>query len=171
MAGRRDGSEVLRAGELALTLISCSTWESIPYIFPWQQRRAGTGGIGTEEQAPKTREQDNYLAPCFFLQCWRAHYECEDRGELVDWPTLQPPRPRTRAVIWPTPTSTWSMICWITWRDRPANPKLQELHNTGPQWEPIIRDIVEARGLKPDQGQAGPELTMLPEIDSPDLRL
>jgi hypothetical protein len=42
-------------------------------------------------------------------------------GELalvtpVHWSTQLPPRPRSRALSWPTQTSTPSMNCWSTWR-------------------------------------------------------
>lgn len=52
-------------------------------------------------------------------QCWRAHPDSEDGGELVDWPTLPLPRPRTRVRNWPTP----SMNCWSTWRGRSYTPR------------------------------------------------
>lgn len=48
---------------------------------------------------------------------------CDDRGELVRWPTLQLYRPRSKVMGWPTAISTPSMTYRCTWRDWSCRPK------------------------------------------------
>lgn len=44
---------VMRTGELALLLTGCSTWESGTCTLPGQHSKAGAGGGGMGELAPK----------------------------------------------------------------------------------------------------------------------
>lgn len=94
-----DGKGV-RAGELLRSLIGCSTWEN---GLLWKD---GWRGAGPEYWV-------TYLE-----QCWRTQFGGEDKGELLHWPAPLPPRPRFRAVNWPTSESVLSadvgkhQSCW-----------------------------------------------------------
>ena len=54
-------------------------------------------------------------------------------GEFEGWSAQLPPRPRSRVLSWPTPTSAPSMNCWSIKGDGPADPKLQDFHDSGQQ--------------------------------------
>lgn len=51
LRGQRPGPEVIRAGELALPLTTCSTWESGPCTSPRRHSRADLSGRGSGETA------------------------------------------------------------------------------------------------------------------------
>lgn len=66
-AGRRAGSEVLGAGELALARISCSIGESGPYSTLGEHSRADLEGIGVGDLTPRTGKQENWLHPLLIM--------------------------------------------------------------------------------------------------------
>lgn len=49
-------------------------------------------------------------------QGWRASPVGEEEGKLVDWPILLQCKTSSRAVGWPTPTSTKTMNFWTLWK-------------------------------------------------------
>lgn len=59
------------------------------------------------------------------------------------WPTQLLPRPRYRALCWPTPTSTSSINCWRSWKDGSYRSKAAgspwHRATTGYPWEVLVR--------------------------------
>lgn len=87
-------------------------------------------------------------------QRWRAHPCGKDREELVGWPILLLPGPKPRIINWSSqhPLHLWSEGACK--RDSPANPKLQDHHDTGQQniqnesqKRSGIYSVAEPRGL------------------------
>lgn len=70
-----------------------------------QHDRDNKGSVGGDEPALK-------------LWPWES---C--RHFPFDWPTLELPRPISRFMTWPAPTSTASMILWRLWRKLTQRPK------------------------------------------------
>lgn len=117
------GPEGMRAGELLLTLDWSITWRHgwrndypLPLPLPGQNSRAGPGGVGASELAPRAQEQDNWPLTVGELVHW------SDAGKLVlvvsmreSWKAEQlsyhpgPSNQRTRAISWPAPTSMTSI--------------------------------------------------------------
>lgn len=58
----RDDPGVMRVGELALPLSSCSTWESWPCLSLGKYSRAGSEGVSVGELVPRAREQTWHAA-------------------------------------------------------------------------------------------------------------
>lgn len=56
---RYTSPEGLRAGELAQSLIGCSTWDSGLGTLTGEHSEAGSGGMGMGELAPRAREQES----------------------------------------------------------------------------------------------------------------
>jgi hypothetical protein len=77
--------------------------------------------------------------------------------ELVGCPAQLLPRPRSRALSQPTPTPTPSVTAGVSEGASPADPKLQDLPDTGQRqhiWEAArwkYRIVADARGPEPDQ--------------------
>jgi hypothetical protein len=80
-------------------------------------------------------------------------------GELSGWPTLIPPRPRSRALKCPTLTSTPHMNCRSMGRGQSYRSKVSRLPCSGQQWDiweesqwgSSINAVAEARDLEADQ--------------------
>lgn len=133
MGGGESNSRAKWTEELVLPLINYSTRESGLCAMPGQQGRADPEGEGVGDLILRTRKQENWPCPCSLLQagnlpgqCRKVHPGGKDKRELVGWPILSLPGPRTWVLCWSTLTSTQSMIYWSTWRDlswRSKTPK------------------------------------------------
>lgn len=95
-------------------------YQQIPVLVSIQigVRLEGEGALpwlsGTAELAlePDHGRRAGELTPASLGQCWRALPGGADKGEPASWPSELPPRPRSRALSWPTPKSTSSMKGW-----------------------------------------------------------
>lgn len=94
--------------ELAVSLTSCSTWESRHCTLPGKQSNAGPGCTCVREQALRMWELESWFNP-LAGQCWTAGLNGMNTGKLADWPTKLQSMPRFMVLSWSTPTSTPSM--------------------------------------------------------------
>lgn len=157
-SGRRASRGVRREGDLVQTLVSCSTQDSRPHTLTGQHRRADSGGLGRGDPAPREWEQESW--PCSLLVA--------ARGELIRTVLEQEQcadnSATTQASIQGSelahPISTPSLwTAGASERARPADPKLQDLHDTGQaqaiweesHWGSSVDDVAEARDLKTGQ--------------------
>ena len=114
----------------------------------------GTEWDGAEELAAVTWVQQNWFYPLLVATGSRTG----PVPHVAGWLTHLPPRCRSRALIWPTPTSTPSMNYWSTWRYWSCRTKAEgspEKWGTKDiwersSWETNINSIVGARDLKSD---------------------
>jgi hypothetical protein len=125
-------------------LAACGRWESwhwgnpseragtVPHWLQHSGKRSALHPGSTEEalvlkeqasQGPKLRRADpaSWKLQHWVSQSGQCGRAClgNDAGaeEQAHWPIQLPSRARSRALTWPTPTSTPSMICWSRRKD------------------------------------------------------
>lgn len=141
--GKKTGPEVLRVEKLFLPLTSCSTQERGPCTSPGQHSRADHHGVGVGESTLRAWKLENWPCPLLISsssELFRAMLESALRwwGQgRASWPAAQPCNyPGPEGGLWVGPPQIphlWSV--GASKGNGPADPKMQNLHNTGQQQE------------------------------------
>lgn len=101
------------------------------------------------------QERQPHPPDCTLWESWPWYVS---KGELLGWPTQPPPRPRSVALSWLTPTPTPCMSCWSYWRGWSCRTKVAGApwhrattrYLTGISTVSSSNSVAEARGLEPD---------------------